>query len=389
VTALRRRILNLVEEVRLPRVAREFRRRDQLGLATVDPGPRAAIEFGIAWLARAQDCSKTKDGGVARHFGLIDGWSASYPETTGYIVATLLDYARKNAGTESIERATKMLDWLVSIQFDEGGFQGGMINQHPKVPVTFNTGQILIGLAAGAHLSPRYRAAMRKAADWLIDTQDDDGCWRRFPTPFADGGEKTYETHVALALFLAHEVEPFLGYQQAGLRQVKWALRNQVTNGWLSSCCLSDPSQPLTHTLGYALRGVVGAHLSSRDQQFLDAACRTANGLLTAIESDGRLPGRLDSNWQSTADWVCLTGSCQIAESFLLLHKEAGNSAYLHAAKALNSYVRRTIFFDGPRDVVGGVKGSFPVGGQYGQWQYLNWACKFMIDANQAELNAG
>ena len=36
---------------------------------------------------------------------------------------------------------------------------------------------------------------------------------------------------------------------------------------------------------------------------------------------------------------------------------------------------------DGPPEVRGGVKGSFPIYGDYGAYQYLNWACKFLIDA--------
>ena len=35
-----------------------------------------------------------------------------------------------------------------------------------------------------------YDDAMRRAADWLVATQDADGCWRRYPTPFAEPGEK-------------------------------------------------------------------------------------------------------------------------------------------------------------------------------------------------------
>jgi len=33
-----------------------------------DPGPQAIIAAGIDWLLRAQDCSVSKDGGVARHY---------------------------------------------------------------------------------------------------------------------------------------------------------------------------------------------------------------------------------------------------------------------------------------------------------------------------------
>lgn len=67
---------------------------DRLGLPTVDPGPETVIEEGIAWLCRAQDNSASRDGGVARDYSLEHGWATSYPETTAYIVPTMLEYAR-------------------------------------------------------------------------------------------------------------------------------------------------------------------------------------------------------------------------------------------------------------------------------------------------------
>ena len=63
------------------------------------------------------------DGGVARHYCLITGWGASYPETTGYIVPTIIREGQAAGNTELLERARKMLDWLVSIQMPGGGFQ--------------------------------------------------------------------------------------------------------------------------------------------------------------------------------------------------------------------------------------------------------------------------
>ena len=120
--------------------------------------------------------------------------------------------------------------------------------------------------------------------------------------------------------------------------------------------------------------------------RYLKAACRTADGLLSALRPDGWLPGRLDSNWRGTVDWVCLTGSSQIAESWLLLHKATGRADYRSAALRANAFVRRTIWVDGSPQIRGGVKGSYPVDGSYGRWQYLSWACKFTVDANRAEL---
>jgi hypothetical protein len=279
-----------------------------------------------------------------------------------------------------------MLDWLVSIQFADGAFPGGTIDQSPQVPVSFNTGQILMGLAAGSHLAPRYGDAMRRAADWLIAAQDADGCWRRFPSPFAVPGEKTYDTHAALGLMAAAEKAPDRGYLEAALRSVDWALTHQSANGWFAQCCLTDMERPLTHTLGYALRGVIGAYLSSRDAKYLHAACLTADGAMRALGRDGRLPGRLDREWRPAARWVCLTGSAQLAECWLLLHRETGREDYRKVGLAVSAFVRRTLPLDGPAGVRGGVNGSLPIDGGYGQWQYLSWAAKFMIDAAQQEL---
>jgi len=49
--------------------------------------------------------------------------------------------------------------------------------------------------------------------------------------------------------------------------------------------------------------------------------------------------------------------------------------------------VRRTVKVEGPSGIVGGVKGSFPVNGWYGAYEYLNWAAKFSIDSNLLEMD--
>lgn len=384
---LKRKAKELLDEIQLPHSAKLVLRQDRSEFLYPDPGAERIIDAGISWLIRAQDGSVTQDGGVARHYSLLDGWGASYPETTGYIIPTMIKYGMTRGFIEPITRARRMLDWLVSIQFPEGGFQGGMIGQTPRVPVTFNTGQILTGLCAGAELDQRYRGSMLNAADWLVETQDEDGCWRKHPTPFADPGVKTYETHVSLALFRAATLTGSEHYAEAATRQVNWALTNQLENGWLSNCCLGDSANPLTHTLGYALRGILEAFSYSRDGRYLDAACRTASGIMTALGPDGRLPGRLDANWRAAVDWVCLTGASQIAECWLMLSDLTGRADFRDAGLRTNVFVRRTVAIDGPSEIRGGVKGSYPVDGQYGRWQYLNWACKFTIDANRAELD--
>ncbi len=392
--ALVRRLTSKVRDARMrygiSAAARAEMRRERQTSSNADPPIERAISQSLAeslaWIGRAQDKAPSADGGVARHYCLITGWGPSYPETTGYIVPTMIREGLAAGNTELLERARRMLDWLVSIQMPGGGFRGGVTNAGPAVPVTFNTGQILLGLAAGvSHFGPVYRPAMIAAADWLVQTQDDDGCWRKHATPFAKPGEKVYETHVAWGLYEAARVEPGRGYAEAATKNLNWALSHQNDNGWFSSCCLTDPLNPLTHTIGYALRGLVEGYLFTRDSRILEKANKTAEGALLALQPDGFLPGRLDSQWRGPVPWACLTGTVQMAACWLLLYRETGNPRFREAAFAANRYVRGTVRLDGPPETRGAVKGSFPVSGGYVRFQYPNWACKFFIDAMSLE----
>jgi hypothetical protein len=209
------------------------------------------------------------------------------------------------------------------------------------------------------------------------------------PPPCAAAGEKEYETHVAWGLFEAARIDGDRGYGQAGVANVMWALSSQHADGWFPRCCLDAPSQPLTHTIAYALRGVIEAYRFSGNAYFLDAARRTADSLLQVLDRQGRLPGRLRQGWTPAVDWVCLTGTAQLAHCWLLLFQITGDRRYADGGLRANGFVRRTVRLEGPVDMRGGVKGSFPVDGEYGRYEYLNWAAKFLADSLMEEIDLG
>ncbi|MEO6447257.1 MAG: hypothetical protein ABIZ91_18220, partial [Gemmatimonadaceae bacterium] len=188
-------------------------------------------------------------------------------------------------------------------------------------------------------------------------------------------------------LYEAARVEHVPAWVEAANRQVRWAMGRQQANGWFAENCLTDPAKPLTHTIGYVLRGVLEAHRFTGDADFLDAAVRCGRGTLSALAPDGRLPGRLDSDWQPAADWACLTGSVQVAHCWLMLADHTGDAAFRDAAFRANAFVRRSIRTAGDPGVVGGVKGSLPVDGGYCTYELPNWASKFFIDANLLEAD--
>lgn len=337
------------------------------------------------WLCRAQDRSASADGGVSSHYSLDDGWGNSYPETTGYIVPTMLEFGRRFTDTEVRGRVKRMLDWLVSIQFDEGSFQGGRIGTEPKVAVTFNTGQILIGLAAGSSEWHAYRDPMRRAAEWLVATQDAVGGWSAFPSPLTAPGAKSYEIHTSMGLFEASRVADNIAWGEAALANVDWALGLQRENGWFEACDHAKHDQPLTHTIGYTLRTLLEAYAFSGRERYLEAARLTGDALTRVIDSRGFIPGRLSADWERAVGWACLTGSCQIAECWLLLYAHTGEECFKDSASRANRYVRRTLRRFGRRDTRGGVFGSYPHDGGYCRNQQVNWAAKFFLDAQFRE----
>jgi len=107
---------------------------------------------------------------------------------------------------------------------------------------------------------------------------------------------------------------------------------------------------------------------------------------MACLGDDGFLPGRVNFQWHPAVPWACLTGSVQIAHCWFLLSELAGDTRFFEAGRRANAYVRRTVTLEGDPDVVGGVRGSFPISGDYGAYEYLNWAAKFFIDSNRKEL---
>ena len=139
---------------------------------------RVHLEEAARWLLRAQ--AATQDDGVAAAYSFEEGWVGSYPETTGYIIPTLLAYAERVDSEIYRKAALAMAEWELTVQTPEGGFPGHFVDRaHP--PVVFNTGQVIFGLVA-AHAATgddRFLDAAHRAGHWLVGAQDPDGAWRR------------------------------------------------------------------------------------------------------------------------------------------------------------------------------------------------------------------
>ncbi|GAA0252497.1 hypothetical protein [Rhodanobacter caeni] len=341
------------------------------------------LQAAAEWLIRAQDAAG--DGGVSAYYDAAKRrWAGAYPETTGYIIPTFFRYAEASGKAEYYERAVRMAAWESDIQLPDGGVRAGTMDAPQVVPTIFNTGQVLFGwLAAWQHTQDaRFRESAVRAADWLVAAQDPDGVWRRFASPFATHTVNTYNTRVAFALAKAGTELHEPRYLEAAVRNVQWALTQMHENGWLENNDLEDNDRPLTHTIAYAIRGILEVGLLADSSHFVEVAGRMAHAVAKSQRGDGALPGRLDSGWRAAARWSCVTGNAQMA---IIWHRLATQAADRFGLDAADRAIRFNLSIQdltaADMGVRGGMPGSHPRSGGYMRHRYPNWAAKFFMDA--------
>jgi hypothetical protein len=362
--------------------------REWLGGYPADREHEPHLVAAIEWLVRAHDA--TPDGGISRAYSLTwhrhfrcDGWQPSYPETTGYIIPTLYGAARRLRRADLAARAAAAARWEIEIQLPSGAVRGGVIGE-PESPAVFNTGQVLLGWLAAFQETGQgsFADAVRRAACYLVTTLDADGQWRRGNSRFARGDATLYNTRTAWALAEAGARLDDDAFTTAAARSLHAAAERQAANGWLPSCCLTDPERPLLHTLAYAIRGFVEGGRVLGDSGLLRAAERAARALAETVRADGWMPGRYRADWSPAVRWSCLTGEAQMANNWIRLAEITGNKEWLEPVPAVLRFLKGTQNRRS-RDpgVRGGIKGAWPVGGGYGAYEVLSWATKFFADA--------
>ena len=211
---------------------------------------------------------------------------------------------------------------------------------------------------------------------------DADGCWRQFGSPMTGKSVNTYNTRSAWSLARTHEITGEKRFLDAAVRNCEWALTQARSNGWLDTNCLQDNTQPFTHPIAYAMRGLLEIGDYAGREDFIQAARQIGDAMIAALPADGFMPGRFDQDWRPTVKWSCLTGDCQLGINWGRLFQITGDTRYRDATTRILGFVKRTQRLAGDeREMIGAIKGAHPINGGYHPWQLPNWATKFYADA--------
>ena len=386
--------MNLIDIARLPLRYKPWRPR-HLSLVwdsvrgTGAEGQAHAVHLAAAidWLCRAQDVrdGHPDAGGVSAGWSFEDGWLPSYPETTGYIIETMLAAAPILQRPELVARAQRMIDWELAIQLPDGAFPGHF-GEPGSRPVIFNTGQIMHGLIAGWTQLQRaecLEAAVR-AGHWLADQQDDDGCFRRFEHHDTPHVYNTRATWPLLAVGLLAGESRLV---RAARKHLDWALTQQTASGWFATNAFVPWKSPFTHTIAYAIRGLLESGVLLGEARWLDAALQAGRGIAAVQRADGWLAGTYQDGWVADAGYSCLTGVAQMSLNWTRLAQATGAQELRTHARSALAYLKTTQRL-GHADpaVCGGIAGSSPIWGDYSRFEYPNWAAKFFADALMMDM---
>lgn len=263
----------------------------------------------------------------------------AYPEVSGYYIPTLLNWGERGL-------AIQYAEWLVSIQNSDGSWS----DPEGKSPYTFDTGQILKGLAAIHPLLPGVEGAIQRGCDWLLTQVEPGG---RIGTPDESawglpGGKKVPGSIHLYAIEPLRDAAKLFNeprYDNAVEEALAYYLRqpNLVTFNTLS------------HFHAYVLEALI-------DLGCPDIAAQGMVEVERLQTKDGSVPAYSDTKW------ICSTGLMQYALIWYKLGNiEKADRAFSYACSLQNES--------------GGFYGGYGRSATYFPDKEISWAVKYFLDA--------
>ena len=338
------------------------------------------------WLKRS--IQATGDQGSAHHYSPLFGWAKAYPETSGYLIPTLLRYARFSDQEEAQQIAIDIGQWLTHIQLPGGAFASGTVGS--TVPSPFNTAMVIFGLT---NLDKKFlteensfliRQSITRSLNWLADTSNPQGVWYKYV--YQKGHIPAYYsravwTTLAAAQHLKHE---------KALKKMKRAIeyyRNWIrADGTVANWGLVPGEGAFTHTIAYTLEGFLECAHLLQDDDLLMQVVQSAEVLMEKFRSKGKLAGQYSRGWKGNYRFQCLTGNAQLSVFYHRLWQLSGRKEFQQTAATILASTLPYQRTGKKENTHGAIPGSIPFWGPYMRFRYPNWSTKFLLDALIVQL---
>ena len=318
----------------------------------------------------------------SRIYNPINGWSNPYPETTGYIIPTLISLSKID-GYEFLENnIINISDWLLSIQNQDGSFCGGLYPNNKQNKSIFNTAQIIIGLLAASNYfkDDKFLDAAHNAANWLSDNQEDSGDWIKYQ--YYKEFSPSYYTRVAWPMLEVAKLTNNNIIKDSAIKSLDNILSKVKKNHFIKDAGFKKNNYAFLHTICYTIRGFLESSLILDRSDYWDTAYDLAYYFLRKYEIDHRLGGAYYEDLKSINWYRCLTGEAQLCIIWLKIFNNNDDIRFVNASsKLLDDICKTQPMHDSLFLKKGGLKGSQPYFGRYIPFRQPNWSTKFFIDA--------
>lgn len=336
----------------------------------------------MRWIFRSSEACQGE--GSSHSYSYFLGWAKAYPETTGYLIPTLLDWAEVRRDERCQQLAVRFGQWLMRLQRPEGSWAGGVVGgQRPSV---FNTAMIVDGLSTLATRRSDLGAAAESArlgVEWLLGALDAEGRWQR--GLYVEGFLSAYYAY-AVAAVLRTTLR--LGLCEANT-PLRCALRHYASylnsEGYPTNSGLKPGLWAFTHTLAYALQGLweLAIHYQDTDlQQRIALGCQR---LAADITKHRHIAGRYRRDWIGDHSFTCPVANAQLSILFRIVGNHTRETALSRWA---DFALKEAMIYQNKgtcSNTYGAIPGSVPIWGPYMRWRYPNWGAKFLLDALYAK----
>ena len=332
----------------------------------------------IEWINKSFAVNNNEGSSASQN--LFGRWSQVYPETTGYLISTILK-------TQVIERKEKMklafsqLLFLEKIKNEDGSFYQSMDN---KEPIVFDTAQILLGLISIAPLIAVFGdvvSTCSAAHEWLYAQLNEKGEFKKYN--YVKDYNPAYYSRIAwpmVAWESINEKKP----REKTVQLIKRICQLQNENLSFNDWGFYPEQKAYTHTIAYTLRGLYECGLILNDNEIKDQVCSSLRRFIELVKRDNRVGGAYDLDWQADTSFICATGNAQLALLLMMVYRHKRENIFLEIVpkllkplvKAQRSWYNRAA-----------VPSSIPIWGPYQRFKYTNWTQKFYSEALTFLLN--
>lgn len=326
------------------------------------------INNAVKWLLNSQI------NGYRHSFHFVYGWQKEYPETTGYIIPSLLEVYKKTKDEEIYNSVKKAVKWLKEIQNSDGSFNDLQGNKQ-----IFDTGQILIGFNYIYENFPEFdiKDNLIKAIEWLVLVQNEDGSFTKFSY---NNLPHTYYSRVGAAILKSGFLLDDKSIKESGIKNIEWVMSNQLENGFFKYSSFAN-YDPFLHTMVYILEGLLDAYDLLKDENILKSILKFSDTLLEVSKRDNILYSQYNEEYIATNKEYCMTGLSQWAGVCFRLYKITKKEEYKEDGIKTLNFVKSKQIISSNKNLNGGISGSIPLNGKYMKYSIPNWGVKFFIDA--------